>query len=75
MSDGITLCCPRCGKYTALKKEYDELRVRILKDKKHEEYDTHLPVYTCQDEDCGMRCVIEFMVKPSQKTGSEGKGK
>lgn len=71
MSDGITLHCPRCGKHTALKKEYDELKVVIG----NNSWATHLPVYTCQDEECGMKCVIEFVTKSTVKTGvKDGKG-
>ena len=54
MSDGITLYCPGCGKLTALKKEYDELKVKLkefhLKHPTDESwYDSSLPVYTCKD--------------------------
>ncbi len=66
MSDGITLCCPRCGTYTALKKEYDEIKVKVenqsLKHPKDLE-DWTLPIYTCQNKDCGRRFIIELVVK------------
>ncbi len=53
MSDGITLYCPGCGELSALKKEYDELKVKLKENSiKHPEddvwYDSSLPVYTCQ---------------------------
>jgi hypothetical protein len=60
MSDGITLYCPRCGKLTALKKEYDKLRVIIPADEEAPAYETSIPVYTCP---CGARCAIEFVYK------------
>jgi len=49
MSDGITLCCPRCGKYSALHKECETFR--------------GIDVYTCQDEECGVKFAIEMVVK------------
>jgi len=49
MSDGITLSCPRCGKYSALKKEYDSYK--------------GIDVYTCQEKDCGRKFAIELVVK------------
>jgi len=66
MSDGITLYCPSCGKYTALKKEYDELKVKLKQNSlKHPEdeiwYNSSLPVYTCQS--CGRQWAIERMNK------------
>ncbi len=64
MSDGITLHCPRCGKYSALKKEYDELKVKIG----NPEYESHIPVYTCQEEDCKAVCAIEFVYKDKGET-------
>jgi len=75
MSDGITLCCPICGKYTALKKEYDEITVYQKLSLKHPEDFTefHIPVYTCQDKDCGKICAIEFMTKDAVLTGGESK--
>lgn len=65
MSDGITLCCPSCGKLTALKKEYDELKVKLKQHSlKHPEdnlwYDSNLPVYTC--EQCEKKWAIERVV-------------
>ncbi len=72
MSDGITLYCPGCGKLTALKKEYDELKVKLL-DRNNDSYDSSLPVYTCQDKECGARCAIEFVVKKT--TCNTGSGK
>ena len=66
MSDGITLYCPRCGKLTALKKEYDELTVKLKEQSlKHPEdnvwYESHLPVYTCQS--CKTQWAIERVNK------------
>jgi len=55
MSDGITLYCPRCGKYSALKKEYDSFR--------------KIDVYTCQEEDCKRSFAIELVIK--QNLGKE----
>ena len=49
MSDGITLYCPRCGKFSALKKEYNSFR--------------KIDVYTCQEEDCKRRFAIELVIK------------
>jgi transcription elongation factor Elf1 len=57
MSDGITLNCPRCGKYSCLKKEYDNYK--------------GIDVYTCQEKDCGRRFAIEMVVKKMEI--SEGK--
>ena len=62
MSDGITLYCPGCGKLTALKREYDELKVKLkLHSLKNPEddvwYDSNLPVYTC--DDCKKQWAIE----------------
>ena len=59
MSDGITLYCPKCGNLSALKKEYDELKVRIL----DEDYLSHIPVYTCQIKECQAKCAIEFVYR------------
>ena len=64
MSDGITLHCPNCGKRTALKKEYDFLPVKLkVGELKHPNdwYDSHLPVYTCQD--CKSQWAIERVNK------------
>ena len=66
MSDGITLYCPGCGKLTALKKEYDELKVKLrtfsLKHTEDEDwYDSSLPIYTCSD--CGKQFAIESVNK------------
>jgi transposase len=63
MSDGITLICPSCGEYSALKKEYDELKVKIKNQSlKHpEDYvDYSIPVYTCQK--CGKKFAIERVI-------------
>ena len=62
MSDGITLACPTCGKFTALKKEYDELKVKLrrfsLKHPRDEDfYDSSIPVYTCSK--CKKQWAIE----------------
>ena len=62
MSDGITLYCPSCGKLTALKKEYDELKVKLKQHSiNHPEddiwYDSSLPVYTCAD--CKQKWTME----------------
>ena len=64
MSDGITLYCPSCGKLTALKKEYDELKVK-LSDNDFNLYDSSIPVYTCQNKECRARSAIEQVVKKS----------
>ena len=48
MSDGITLCCPRCGEYSALHKECDTFN--------------GIDVYTCQKEDCKRRFAIELVI-------------
>ncbi len=66
MSDGITLYCPSCGELSALKKEYDELTVKLKQfSLKHPEddiwYDSHIPVYTCQK--CGKQFAIERVNK------------
>ena len=59
MSDGITLYCPGCGKPTAIKKEKDELKVKLRMSLKHPEdwYDSNIPVYTCQE--CKRKWAIE----------------
>jgi transcription elongation factor Elf1 len=49
MSDGITLHCPRCGKYTASHKEYDTYQ--------------NIDVYTCQNKECGRAFAIELVIK------------
>lgn len=49
MSDGITLCCPRCGEYSALHKECESFR--------------EIDVYTCQKKDCRRRFAIELVIK------------
>ena len=76
MSDGITVCCPRCGRYRALKKEYDELTVYQKLSLKHPEDYTkfQIPVYTCQDKECGAICAIEFMTKGAVSTDSKNGG-
>jgi len=61
MSDGITLCCPRCGKCSALHKECEQFR--------------NIDVYTCQKTDCGRKFAIELVIKSSKKTEQGGKGK
>ena len=66
MSDGITVYCPSCGGLSALKKEYDELRVKLrrfsLKHPDDEDwYDSGLPVFTCQK--CNKQWVIERVNK------------
>ena len=61
MSDGITLHCPSCGKFTALKKEYDELKIKLKHADDDNWYDTSFPVYTCQD--CGKQWAMERMSK------------
>lgn len=58
MSDRITLHCPRCGKYSALKKEYDSFK--------------EIDVYTCQEKECGRRFAIEQVVKFVPSTDAEG---
>jgi len=57
MSDGITLHCPRCGKYSALKKEYDSFK--------------GIDVYTCQEKECRRRFAIEMVVKKFAKEEKE----
>lgn len=57
MSDGITLHCPRCGKYSALKKEYDSYK--------------GLDVYTCQDKECGKKFAIEIVISKKEIKGDE----
>jgi len=50
MSDGITIHCVRCGKFSALKKEYDSWK--------------GIDVYTCQEKDCGKIFACEvFLVR------------
>ena len=70
MSDGITIHCPNCGKLTALKKEYDELKVK-LQNSNSEYYDSSLPVYTCLE--CGAKNVIESVYKRSSLNIGSGK--
>jgi hypothetical protein len=53
MSDGITLHCPRCGEYSALKKEYDNYN--------------GIDVYTCQKKDCGRKFAIELVISNKQE--------
>ncbi len=63
MSDGITLHCPSCGEYSALKKEYDELKIKIKNQSlKHPEdyYDSIIPVHTCGK--CNKKFAIERVV-------------
>lgn len=57
MSDGITLCCPRCGKYSALKKEYDSYR--------------GIDVYTCQEKECGRKFAIELVIDKNSELGEK----
>ena len=62
MSDGITMFCPHCGKFSAVKKEHDALRVKLkLFDLKHPKDETwfpsELPVYTC--DKCCRQWAIE----------------
>ena len=66
MSDGITLYCPGCGELKAIKKEYDELEVKLkefsLKHPEDEDwYESSLPVYTCQS--CKKQWVIDRVNK------------
>lgn len=60
MSDGITLFCPSCGKPTALNKECDEIPIKLKHPKKEGWYDSHFPVYTCQN--CKRKHVIEGVI-------------
>ena len=63
MSDGITLICPSCGEYSAVKKEYDKLDV-LIQNPDHESKEDYLehsiPVYTCQK--CGKKWAIERVI-------------
>ena len=53
MSDEITIHCVRCGKFSALKKEYDCWK--------------GIDVYTCQEKDCGKIFACEvFLVRSNQ---------
>ena len=66
MSDGIELCSPCCNGELCLKKEYDELKVKLkshsLKHPEDEDwYDSSLPVYTCKK--CGKQWAIERVNK------------
>jgi len=66
MSDGITLYCPSCGELSCLKKEYDELKIRLKElSLKHQEdenwYNSSIPVYTCSD--CKKSFAIEKVNK------------
>jgi len=57
MNDGITLCCPRCGKYSALHKECETFR--------------NIDVYTCQCEDCGIKFAIEWVINANKTNTKE----
>ncbi len=75
MSDGITLHCPSCGEYSALKKEYDHIKVKKNNQSiKHPQdyYDYEFPVYTCQK--CGKRWAIERVVSDIRKQSDSSPG-
>ena len=63
MSDGITLYCPSCGELACLKKEYDELKIKLKMSIKNsgDWYDSSLPVYTCQ------KCEKQFAIERVNK--------
>lgn len=60
MSNGITLSCPSCSEYTAVNKEYDELKVKLFC-KETGWYDSVFPVYTCKK--CEKKWAIERVAK------------
>ena len=64
MSDGIELFSPCCNNSLCIKKEYDELKVKLkLQSLKSDLdwYDSSLPVYTCIK--CKKQWVIERVNK------------
>lgn len=64
MSYGITLHCPSCGEFSALKKEKDFLPVKLkVGEIRHPNdwYDSNIPVYTCQ------KCEKQFAIERVNK--------